>query len=166
MLLEVEMTICQHWLWVATEWVWNKLSEPVHYSGAIMIAMASQITGFSIFLVNHFCRRRSKKTSKSPASLAFVRGIHQWSASKRGNVSSWWRHHGWHKFKDVYTTRLYYVMLTIPLSDNVLLRFGLIGFLLPLMLSMGTRYPRFQTCFVLFICHVLIYDIFETTEEP
>ena len=52
-------------------------------------------------LLNRFFRRKSKKTSKF-TSLAFVWGIHRWpvnsphkgSATRKINVSIWWRHHG------------------------------------------------------------------------
>ena len=49
----------------------------LHYNDVIMGAMASQITSLMIVYVNRLFRHRSNKTSNS-ASLAYVRGIHQW----------------------------------------------------------------------------------------
>ena len=46
-----------------------------HYSGVIMSAMASQITGFSI-AYSTVCSGSDQRKHQSSASLAFVRGIH------------------------------------------------------------------------------------------
>ena len=56
------------------------LSEPMmvwHYNGVIMIAMASQITSVPVVhsIVGSSADQRKQQ---SPASLAFVRGIHRW----------------------------------------------------------------------------------------
>ena len=68
------------------------------YSDVIMSAVASQIPGISIVLVNRLFRRWWEKTSKPPVT-GFVMGIHRTGgfpsqrASNAENVSSWWRHH-------------------------------------------------------------------------
>ena len=49
-----------------------------HYSDVIMNAMASQITGVSIVCWT-ICSGAHQRKYQSTASLAFVRGIHQWS---------------------------------------------------------------------------------------
>ena len=48
-----------------------------HYNDVIMSTMAPQITSVTIVYSTIYARRRSKK-HQSPASLAFVRGIHRW----------------------------------------------------------------------------------------
>ena len=48
-----------------------------HYNDVMMSAMSSQITSLSIVYSTVYSRRRSRK-HQSSASLAFVRGIHQW----------------------------------------------------------------------------------------
>ena len=48
-----------------------------HYNDVIMIAMASQITGFSIVCLTA-CSGADQRKHQSSASLAFVRGIHRW----------------------------------------------------------------------------------------
>ena len=53
------------------------VSTHVHYNDVIISAMASQITSVTFV----YSRRRSKKTSKLPASLAFVRGLHRWAVN-------------------------------------------------------------------------------------
>ena len=62
-----------------------------------MSTMASQITGVSIVYLTVSSGADQIK-NQSFASLAFVRGIHQWKfptqrASKADNVSIWRRHH-------------------------------------------------------------------------
>ena len=68
----------------------------IHYSGAIMGAMASQITGVSIVCAI-VCSDADQRKHQSPASLVFVRGIHRWPvaqmASNAENDLIWWRHH-------------------------------------------------------------------------
>ena len=55
----------------------NCHSNTAHYSGVLMNAMASQITGVSI--VSSAARSGvDKRKLQSSASLAFVRGIHRW----------------------------------------------------------------------------------------
>ena len=48
-----------------------------HYSDVIMGTMASQITSASI-VYSHVCSGADQRKHQSSASLAFVRGIHQW----------------------------------------------------------------------------------------
>ena len=50
-----------------------------HYNGVIMGAMASQITGVSIYSTD--CSDADQRKHQSSASLAFVRGIHRWSVN-------------------------------------------------------------------------------------
>ena len=50
---------------------------PWHYSDAIMIAMASQITGVSI-ICSVVRSDADQRKHQSSVSLAFVSGIHQW----------------------------------------------------------------------------------------
>ena len=71
---------------------------PLHYIDVIMGALACQITGLMIVYSTVYSGADQRK-HQSPASLAFVRGIHQWPvnsphrASNAENVSIWWRHH-------------------------------------------------------------------------
>ena len=48
-----------------------------HYNGVIMSTMASQITSLTI-VYSTVCSGTDERKHQSPASLAFVRGIHQW----------------------------------------------------------------------------------------
>ena len=50
---------------------------PPHYSDVIMSTMASQITSLTIVYSTVYSGA-DKRTHQSPASLAFVRGIHRW----------------------------------------------------------------------------------------
>ena len=50
----------------------------IHYNDAIMGAMASQITSLAIVYSNIYSGADQRK-HQSPASLALVRGIHQWT---------------------------------------------------------------------------------------
>ena len=52
---------------------WNVL----HYYEGIMIAMASKITSLAI-VYSTVCSSYDQRKHQSPASLAFVRGIHRW----------------------------------------------------------------------------------------
>ena len=70
-----------------------------HYSNVIMGAMASQITSLSIVCSTVSLGADQRKHQNS-ASLAFVRGYHQWlvnsphkGSSNAENVFIWWRHH-------------------------------------------------------------------------
>ena len=54
------------------------LAPRVHKKDIIMSAMASQITGVSI-VCSGVCSGSDQRKHQSPASLAFVRGIHRWS---------------------------------------------------------------------------------------
>ena len=65
---------------------WKKLH--IHYSDVMMGAMASQIVSRTIVYSNVYSGADQRRHQNS-ASLAFVRGIHQW----RVNVSIWWRYH-------------------------------------------------------------------------
>ena len=74
------------------------LLSTMHYNDIIMGMMASQITSFAIVYSNVYSDTDQRK-HQSYASLALVRGIHQWLGRWQGpvtwkNVSIWWRHHG------------------------------------------------------------------------
>ena len=83
-------TISPHssWWWLASN----------HYIDLIMSATASQFPRFTIIYSTVYTVADHRK-QQSPASLAFVRGIHQAGefpaqmASNAENVSIWWRHH-------------------------------------------------------------------------
>ena len=67
-----------------------------HYNDVIMSAMVSQITSLTIVYSTVY-RGADQRKHRSSASLAFVRGLHQWplkSPHNVENVSIWWRHHG------------------------------------------------------------------------
>ena len=77
------------------------MGEPLHYIGAMMSVMASQITGVSIVCSTICSGGDQRKQRQSSASLAFVKGIRRWpvdsphkGASNAENVSIWWRHYG------------------------------------------------------------------------
>ena len=53
------------------------LNSKPHYSDVIMNNMASQVTSVSIVCSN-VCSGADRRKHQSPASLAFVRGIHRW----------------------------------------------------------------------------------------
>ena len=79
--------------------VWS--SNVYHHSDVVMGAMASQITGVSI-VYSIVCSDADQRKHQSPASLAFVRGIHRWPVNSphrapatRKKVSIWWYQHGW-----------------------------------------------------------------------
>ena len=55
----------------------KKQTPPLHYNDVIMSMMASQISGFSI-VCSTVSSGLDQRTHQSPASLAFVRGIHRW----------------------------------------------------------------------------------------
>ena len=70
-----------------------------HYSDVTMGTIASQITSISIVYLTVSTGADQRK-HQSPASLAFVRGIHRGPVnsphkmpSNAKNVSIWWRHH-------------------------------------------------------------------------
>ena len=67
-----------------------------HYSDAIMSMMPFQITDILI-VCSTVCSGADQRKHQNSASLAFVRGIHQWIPSQRAgnteNVSIWWCHH-------------------------------------------------------------------------
>ena len=67
-----------------------------HYNDVIMSLIASQITSLTIVYSAVYSDTYQRKLQSS-ASLAFVRGIHQWPAQRASNaenVSIWWRDHG------------------------------------------------------------------------
>ena len=95
--------------------LWNDYQGLSHsrYSDVIMSAMASQITGVSICLLDRFFSGVDQRKHQSFAWLAFVGenppvtgGFLSQRASKAENVSIWWRYHGisgnhietWHRF--------------------------------------------------------------------
>ena len=59
-----------------------------HYSDVIMCAMASKIAGVSI-VYSTLCSDEDQRKHQSPASLAFVRGIHRWPVNSphKGSVT-------------------------------------------------------------------------------
>ena len=59
------------------QWLHNALLGFIHDSNVIMSAMTSQITGVSS-VCSAVCSCANQRKRKSSASLAFVRGIHQW----------------------------------------------------------------------------------------
>ena len=66
-----------------------------HYNGAIMSAVASQISSVSI-VCSTVGSGADQRKHQSSASLTFVRGIQRWPVTKTSNeenVSIWWRHH-------------------------------------------------------------------------
>ena len=68
-------------------------SQTGHYSDVIMSMMASQITSLTI-VYSPVYSDAVQRRHQSSASLAFVRGIHQWTVNSTAkNVSIWWRHH-------------------------------------------------------------------------
>ena len=68
-------TITSTWQWeISYEWAFSSV---VHYNDVIMSAMASQITSFTIVYSTVYSGAGQRK-HQSPASLAFVRGIHRW----------------------------------------------------------------------------------------
>ena len=82
-----------------------------YYSGALMSAMASQITSISIvYLI--LCSGADQRKHQCSVYMAFVRGIHWWpmnSLPKR-QVTIWWRNRGimincfWVRISDNRTT--------------------------------------------------------------
>ena len=73
---------------------------PLHHGYVIMSAMASQITSLTIVYSTVYSGADQRK-HQSCASLAFVRGIHQWPVNSphkgpvmQKNVSIWWRRLG------------------------------------------------------------------------
>ena len=92
-----------------TTLLWRDISV-MHYSDAIMSAMASQITGVSVVYTSLRSGTDQRK-HQSSASLAFERIIHrrpvyspQTEPVRRENVSIWWRHNG---FLKALATRLF-----------------------------------------------------------
>ena len=76
---------------------WDDFST-LHYSGVIMSAMASQITGVTIVYSNIYSGADQRKLASS-ASLAIVWGINRWPVNSPHKgpetwkfVSIWWRH--------------------------------------------------------------------------
>ena len=75
-----------------------------HYIDVMMTTVASQITSLTVVYSIVYSGAGQRK-HQSPASLAFVRGIHRAGefpaqrASNAENVSIWWRHHAsWYQF--------------------------------------------------------------------
>ena len=93
------------------------------YNDIIMSAMASQITGVSI-VCSTVCSGADQRKHQSSASLAFVRGIHQWPvafpAQRTSNadiVSIWWRHKKMTKFEILQNMKTYSLSIWL-LSPN------------------------------------------------
>ena len=94
--------------WIKWTWVWllhdalrnifRGCCRCCHYSDVIMSPIASPIASLTIVYSTVYSDADQRK-HQSPASLAFVRGIHRrpvnhkWPVT-RENVSTWWRHHG------------------------------------------------------------------------
>ena len=110
------ITLLSHWNWGSNTrylssillWQWEHWLQKMHYSDAILSAMASQITGVSM-VSSTVCPGAYKKTSmprvtvpcegNTPVTAQFP----SQRANNEGNVSFWWRHHGmwcqkWHWF--------------------------------------------------------------------
>ena len=62
--------------------VWLLVIILSHYSDVIMSAMASQITGVTI-VYSTVCSGAVQRKHQSPASLAFVLGIHRWPVNSQ-----------------------------------------------------------------------------------
>ena len=90
--------------WPVSPLQWHErhgVSNHWHYNDVIMVATASQITSLAIVNSTVYSGADQRK-HQSPASLAFVRGIHRvpgefpaQMASDAESVSIWWRHHGY-----------------------------------------------------------------------
>ena len=76
-------SICTTGTWVNHTWRWPLLN---HYSDVIMSLMASQITGVSI-VCSTVGSGAGQRKQKSPASLAFVRGIHRWLVNHKRPIA-------------------------------------------------------------------------------
>ena len=66
----------------------NKHSMQVHYTDVIMTTMASQITSLTI-VYSTVCSCADQRKHQISASLAFVRGMHQWplNSPHKGSVT-------------------------------------------------------------------------------
>ena len=86
-----------------------------HYNDIIMSAMASQITGVSDCLPN-LCSGTDQRKYQSSASLAFVRGIHQWPVNfpHKGPVT--WKMFSFHDVIMILTK----LHSAIPIACNTL----------------------------------------------
>ena len=62
--------------WLCESDLWVTYVQVIHYSDVIMSAMASEITGVSIFCLT-VCSSADQRKRQSSASPAFVRGIHR-----------------------------------------------------------------------------------------
>ena len=73
---------------VEQSWVVNCGMRNAYHSDVIMSATASQITGISI-VYSKVCSGADQRKHQSPASLAFVRGIHRWPVNSphKGSVT-------------------------------------------------------------------------------
>ena len=67
-------------------WLADTPQQQCHYNGVIMSVMASQITSFAIVCSIVYLGTDQEK-HQSPASLAFVRGIHQWLVNSPHKVA-------------------------------------------------------------------------------
>ena len=83
-----------------------------HYSGAIIGAMASQITSLTIVYATVYSGADQRK-HKSSASLAFMQVIRRWPVNSphkgpvtRKKVSIWWRHHDTIQIRNVHMSVL------------------------------------------------------------
>ena len=84
-----------------------------------MGGMAFQITSLTIVYSTVYSGADQRK-HQSPASLAFVRGIHRSPVSNAETVSIWWRHHDIHspKHTSLYERYLKKDPIVISVSAN------------------------------------------------
>ena len=69
------------------------IADNFHYSAVIIRTMVSQVTVITTVYSIVYSGADQRK-HQSPASLAFVRGIHRWQrAGTVENVCIWWRHY-------------------------------------------------------------------------
>ena len=102
----------------------------LHYNDVIMGAMASQITSLTIVCSNIYSGS-DKRKHQSPASLAFVRGIHRWpvnSPHKRPVtrkmfpfddviMRNGWQH-GWYNNMEIWAITVWiYACNCTPITD-------------------------------------------------
>ena len=77
----------------------NCMMKSIHYSGVIMVVMASQINSLAIF-TQPFIRAQIKENIKAVCVTGLCAGISPGTggfpaqmANNAENVSIWWRHH-------------------------------------------------------------------------
>ena len=93
---------------MAGPWFW------FHNSDVIMSVTASQIIDMSL-LGSTICSGMDQRKHKRSASLAFVRGIHQWlvDSPHKGPITwkmSWWCHHAISAYDGMSTVHVFYCL--------------------------------------------------------